>query len=321
MKISTKIIKTFNIVLCSVIFVFFYGNVWQKLTEQNAPFTWKQLFNIDFIHTGILTGIVLMMFLNWIIEALKMQILIKRLHPVSLLTSLKSVWTGVTFSFLFPNRFGEFIGRSFFFHHERLKIGLIAIVSSWAQMLITLFIGTIGLMIHLQIFSSNLFVNLWSLIAVGLVCTITGFLYFKLSWSAQIVKRWRFNWLKKQVQKIEILSEFSARELFKILCLSLLRYFIFFVQFYGAFHFFNIELSFFHALIFIPVYYVLLMAIPSFAITEIGVRGTVSIFLFSALAGGDNGLIFAASTLIWLINILIPAIIGSCFLTSTLFKK
>ena len=310
MKISTKIIKTFNIVLCAVIFVVFYGNVWQKLTEQNAHFTWKQLFNVDFIHLTILTGIFLMMFLNWMIEALKMQILIKRLHPVSLRTSLQSVWMGVTFSFLFPNRFGEFIGRSFFFHNERLKIGLISIVSSWAQMLITLFIGSIGLIIHLQIYSSNLFINLWSLIIVGFACTITGFFYFKL----QIIKRWRFKWLKKWVQKLEILSEFSTQELFKILCLSLFRYLIFFFQFYLAFRFFNIELSLFHAMVFIPIYYVLLMAIPSFAITEVGVRGTVSIFLFSALAGGDNGLIFAASTLIWVINILIPAIIGSCFI-------
>ena len=288
----------------------FYGNVWQKLTEQNVAFAWKQLFNVDFIHVGILTGIFLMMFLNWIIEALKMQMLMKRFYPTPLLTSLKSVWIGITFSFLFPNRFGEFIGRSFFFRKERLKIGLISIVSSWAQMLITLFIGTIGFIIYLQIFFSNLFINLWSLILVSLACIVTGFFYFKL----QLIKRWRFNRLKKQMQKLEILSEFSTRELFKILCLSLFRYLIFFFQFYLAFHFFNIELSLFHAMILIPVYYVLLMAIPSFAITEIGVRGTVSIFLFSTLAGGDNGLIFAASTLIWLINILIPAIIGSGFI-------
>ena len=66
----------------------------------------------------------------------------------------------------------------------------------------------------------------------------------------------------------------------------------------------------------IPLIYLAMAAIPTTALTELGVRGSVSVFLFALLAGAaepDANTTFAvlsASTLIWLLNIALPALAG-----------
>jgi hypothetical protein len=66
----------------------------------------------------------------------------------------------------------------------------------------------------------------------------------------------------------------------------------------------------------IPVMYLVLAAIPTAALTELGVRGSVAVFLF-ALVGGSTATsaewtlaIISATTLIWLLNIALPSLAG-----------
>jgi hypothetical protein len=60
--------------------------------------------------------------------------------------------------------------------------------------------------------------------------------------------------------------------------------------------------------------------IPTIALTELGIRGSVALYIFGLYSGqvlpvsGANSLgIFAASTLLWTINLGIPALIGTIF--------
>ena len=66
----------------------------------------------------------------------------------------------------------------------------------------------------------------------------------------------------------------------------------------------------------IPVIYLVLAAIPTVALAELGIRGSVSVFLFGLLSG-TGGLdaettlaVVSASTLIWFINIAVPSLAG-----------
>jgi hypothetical protein len=66
--------------------------------------------------------------------------------------------------------------------------------------------------------------------------------------------------------------------------------------------------------------YYALAAIPTIALTELGVRGSVVIFLFelyfskSGLYTEAIGLaVFTASSALWLINIILPALVGTIF--------
>ncbi|MDQ3190261.1 MAG: hypothetical protein M3Q58_01570, partial [Bacteroidota bacterium] len=108
---------------------------------------------------------------------------------------------------------------------------------------------------------------------------------------------------------------FTSNELIKLILLSSFRYLIFFLQFYILLLIFNIELQYTDAMILLPVIFLVISIIPSFAIVEWGVRGSAALFFISAVSANSSG-ILAAATLLWLINIALPAIIGAVFITN-----
>lgn len=69
----------------------------------------------------------------------------------------------------------------------------------------------------------------------------------------------------------------------------------------------------------IPVYYYVQTIIPTVALSEIGVRGMIMMFLFSGVLMESEVLLI--SFLIWVINLIIPGLIGLLFLAKTKFVK
>ena len=64
------------------------------------------------------------------------------------------------------------------------------------------------------------------------------------------------------------------------------------------------------ALFALSVFYLLMTVVPSIALLELGLRWQYGIIVFGAF--NDNLLgIYAASTAIWLVNLLLPAVIGT----------
>jgi hypothetical protein len=104
--------------------------------------------------------------------------------------------------------------------------------------------------------------------------------------------------------------------LLKTFLLSALRYVVFLTQFYLAIKLMGLNFTLLKCLLVIPVIYLVLAAIPTIALAELGVRGSVAVFLFG-LINGSHGLdpetslaVVSASTLIWLINIAFPSLAG-----------
>ena len=61
--------------------------------------------------------------------------------------------------------------------------------------------------------------------------------------------------------------------------------------------------------------------IPTIALTELGVRGSVALYFIGLISSNDIGIVTASFTL-WFINLAIPAIIGSAFvLRMNIFKS
>jgi hypothetical protein len=74
--------------------------------------------------------------------------------------------------------------------------------------------------------------------------------------------------------------------------------------------------TFTQSMLIIPLIYLTLSVIPTNILTELGVRGSVSVYLFALLTKSQSldaitALeIVSASTLIWIINIAVPSLIG-----------
>ena len=110
---------------------------WQKIRES---FTSPMLWN--------LVTVVLLMFINWSIEAIKWKISVSEIQKVSFTKALKAVLSGVSFSVSTPNRVGEYLGRVLYMDEgNRLKTISVTIAGSISQLIITLLMGLTGLII------------------------------------------------------------------------------------------------------------------------------------------------------------------------------
>ena len=69
-----------------------------------------------------LVGVILMMFLNWLVEALKWRYMISKIENISIMTAYRAVFTGITVSTFTPNRIGEYGGRVFCLEKGRQQL-------------------------------------------------------------------------------------------------------------------------------------------------------------------------------------------------------
>jgi len=92
-----------------------------------------------------------------------------------------------------------------------------------------------------------------------------------------------------------------------------LRYVVFTVQFVLMLLAFDAGLRLGDALLAVPLIYLVTTLVPTVMLTELGVRGSVSLAVLGALGGVASGILLAAFT-VWLVNLVLPAVAGSVVL-------
>lgn len=306
--------KAFNIVKW-LITIAAYGFLIYKLAHIEYWSELKRsLLNINPLRALFLISVVLLMPLNWTLETKKWQVLTSKSSKLSFITSLRSVLAGLNTGYITPNRIGEFAGRIVFLpDKDRWSGVLLSVVNSLSQNIVmTLFGVAGGIFYFAQHYNSeNLAVYFW-IIGIGtLLCII---LYFKLP---ALSRKFNFSrWSGKLREAIRALSLFNTAELLKILLISVLRYAVFFLQFFLMLHFFEIDVSLIHALTAIPAMYLLVTYTPSFAAAEPAIRGSIALLIFSVFSSNEIG-IMLTGILIWLINFVAPMLAGSVVLMKT----
>lgn len=99
----------------------------------------------------------------------------------------------------------------------------------------------------------------------------------------------------------------------RILRLSILRYLVFSAQYLILLQILGADVLWWQGFLMLFVVYVSLALVPTIAIAELGVRGAIGVFFLSFISANKIA-ILTATVGIWLINLLIPAIIGSLLL-------
>jgi hypothetical protein len=268
------------------------------------------------------------MLLNWLIETKKWQLAIRRIQSISLGKAFKAILSGVSFSTTTPNRMGEYAGRVLFLDEgNRLKSISLTIVCSMSQLIITLLMGCFGLsvLMHKMTGTPALVSNdnsLWikiffygSLIA-SLVMLV---FYFRLSIFSRIAEK--IPWLNKNLYLVKGLDDADTSLLLKLLLLSTIRFIIFCLQYYLLFRLFNVDVSWWNCFFVLCVVFLILAVVPTFAIADLGIRGEVTWRMMQLFTVNTLGVTLATSG-IWFINLVLPAIAGSLLIASVkLFKK
>ncbi|MEO6499913.1 MAG: lysylphosphatidylglycerol synthase domain-containing protein, partial [Mucilaginibacter sp.] len=85
-----------------------------------------------------LSAVSLLMLINWFLEALKWQYVTRKLIEITRWEAIESVFCGLTWAIITPNRVGEYGGRIMFLPNRKRIHGLFAmIVGGLGQNLVT----------------------------------------------------------------------------------------------------------------------------------------------------------------------------------------
>ena len=321
--------KTLGFLLKITIVVFALYFLYQQLTSKKAI----EGFDIAFIKQTILENqslvvlVFLMMFFNWLVEAIKWKFLIAKIEKVSMLTSLRAVFSGITVSVFTPNRIGEYGGRVFCLEKaDRMQGVLITVLGSMAQLLTTIFFGSMGILFlnnyipELQELYQEMEYTFPLMLFMLLLLNILLLLLFhNISVISNLMDK--YGWLSKYKKYKEVFTFYNTQELAFVFLFSIIRYAIFTTQFFILLNLFGVDISYFDSIILTMVMLFVISIIPTIAISEIGIRGSVSVYLFGLVSANTLG-ILSATFVLWVINLLLPAILGAFFVfTLKFFRK
>jgi hypothetical protein len=261
-----------------------------------------------------LYSMILLMGVNWGLETSKWRIAMKPVQAFKFTGAFKAVLAGTSIASFTPNRIGEYLGRMLYVEPGNKLLSVApTILCSMAQMLVTLSLGTVGL----YFFSSLTYQFPVSWLNASVLRTITvvtaisgiclGLIYFRFDPLVERVNRW----LKKNQKIFYIPQDYSFRTLVSILLISVLRYGVFILQYFLLYSMFGITLSGKQVFTGVSVMFVVMAIVPTLTfLTDLGFRWAAGIQIFSVYTTNTAG-ILAVSLGIWLINLIIPALIGS----------
>lgn len=261
---------------------------------------------------------------NWGIEARKWQLVMRRDGGITFKIAFKAIFTGATMASFTPNRMGEYLGRILYVKEGR-RIAAISLtmVCSMAQLLITLLAGVGGLIFLYPLLTkagADTGSGLTTTVAtVGALLLLLGLGYF---FFPRLVRRLaRMPRIRRMGAFLKVLENLEPNILLRILFLSFVRYIVFVIQYSLVFPVFSVSLGFGRVLGGMSVVFLVMAIVPTFTfLTELGLRWGASIRVLEIFSSNTIG-IFAASFAIWLINLVIPALIGSLLIVSIkLFK-
>ncbi|MFA8451413.1 MAG: lysylphosphatidylglycerol synthase domain-containing protein [Bacteroidales bacterium] len=327
MHSNTKVRKTINYTFKLLILLITWWFVYDQMAnEKNMGQVFLKVMDSFGEQRKILIFCiaVFLMFVNWSFEVFKWKYLLRQLEDVSFWKAYKSVLAGISIGSITPNRLGDYLGRVFFLEGENRISGVFAsVLGSMAQLTTTVIMGCLGLLVFFEKHFFALFPDYqsWHFIFTPLIVAIGGitlFCYFGLGQLYSKGKGWLERRWPTAASHLEALSHYSSHELLLVLLLSISRYLVFTFQLYLFLQLFGLTLSYLEAMGVICVLYLFLSFIPSVALSEIGVRGSVSLFLFGLYFGGELGFtaehkvaVVGASSLLWALNLGIPALLGS----------
>lgn len=306
-KILSYIIKATVVVLASIF-------IYKKLSNDQNLKNFLKIIND--LATGkvwlIMTIVFLLMFVNWFIESLKWQYIMLKIEKISFIKAVESVFCGLTWGIFTPNRLGEYGGRIFFLSPRKRIQGIVAmVVGNISQMVLVYVFGSLALLWFIFNFIPLSPIILFSLVVLTFffVLFFTIF-YFNIHWLERLLDSIKY--LKRFKKFFSVINRYHKKELSRIILYSFSRFLVFTSQYLFVFYLLIPEIAFYEAALMIFIMFFVQAALPSLDLLDVGVRSLTATYLFSFITHQEIA-VMATVALIWFVNLIIPAILGSIF--------
>jgi uncharacterized membrane protein YbhN (UPF0104 family) len=285
-----------KIVIAIVAFYFIY----QKILIQPWGEIESKIAEIDKVNLFFLIPVFLISIINWLAEVYKWQVLSSFFKPISFLESFKIVLSSFAVSTVTPNRVGEY-GAKIAYYDKSLWKSILSynFLGNMMQLLVTLLMVVVSFYFLSDVIFGQL--PIYGYVSLVVFSIVLMVFLFKNNLKLSLP------WLSKNIE-LKLWRTVSFQSRLKILTISVIRYLAFSIQFLLILSVFE-EVNVFWMFPIIALYYLIVSVIPTIFISDLLVKGSVSIFLFS-LVFVDEITIVAVVLLAWVFNFVIPTLIG-----------
>jgi hypothetical protein len=240
------------------------------------------------------------------LEIFKWKTLTSFEKKITFFEAYEQCFASLTASIITPNRIGEYGAKALYFEKKlRKKVMVLNLVGNLSQLAATLFFGIFGIFFLISNFEIGLFTFNTSNFLMFLNILLLLFLIGK---NFGITKKLATLTLKI----LRYSKELPLKIHLKTIAYSFFRYLVFSHQFYFLLRLFEVEAEYFTLINLIFCTYFMASVIPSLAIFDWAIKGSVAVVIFGFI--GLNPLtIVTVTTFMWLLNFAIPALLGSIF--------
>lgn len=311
--IYRRIISVFIKVLVLLLGVYYVSSQWNKQNGEALINSWMQV-----MQAGFLVFLFLLMLLNWGMEAVKWQLLLKPVQRHSFFSALATVLSGISIAIITPGRLGEFAGRIVCLKPELRFQGFIcSVTGSISQLSVTMLAGISAF--PFLIFRFTDFMNQYPPFLFYLlcfICLLSCLLILLFYFGFPVIEKrvLKYRLFKKSMKKLDIMKHFSSRTLFMVLLLSAFRYITFTGQYFLMFRVLELKTTLLDFWVLMSTVFFVSSFIPTFSLSEVLTRGSVLVWVFALIFFSAEKLL-TISFIIWLINLVIPALVGYVFFT------
>lgn len=276
---------------------FDWATVQQRFRTAKYPVRWA-------------AGLLLLMPVNWGLEALKWQILLRRVEPTLFLDAFRGVLAGVSLGFALPAQLGDTAGRVLSLRTAKRGVAIGAsLVSGGMQFYVAMVFGAVAWVHHLSVVPGrNTVAGQWLAVGLGLLSGL-GVVF-------GLVRQRSIRWLagrpglRRYAMYWNVAGQYTDREIGLALGVAAGRYLVFSVQFYAAMQVLGINLSGGVSVSGIGLVFLAKTITPAFnLLSDLGVREAASLWVFAPF-GVPAPVLLTATLLLWIANVLTPVLVG-----------
>lgn len=302
MKSNTPYLHVFNILLTIVA----YGYLLYELIIFPDYGILEQHFQtVNITELFFLLIALILMPVNIFFESVKWRELLRSIEPMTLVEAQRQVYYGFVGAFVTPYRVGDYPARTMTMKEPSkwpAAIGL-GLVGTLALLLVELIFGIPSAILYTYDHADLPLTR----VIIALIVLIVLLIMLPIIVRQLAKRRWREDKLK---QLFTALSGMKMSQLVRVMGWSLLRYIIWGIQASAVLAFCGVMLDPIEYLIAIPTYYLAVAIFPSLPLADIAIRGSWAILIFGAFSSNNVGIALAV-TIVWVINTILPMIIGT----------
>lgn len=268
----------------------------------------------------LLVLVFILMPINWSLETVKWQRLVRSIEDVPFFRAFAGILAGVTLSIFTPNRLGEYGGPILVVKPKnKISTVIASLVSSFSRLTVALVAGLAGLAYFMYYnMEPDFLVMFCTSVSAVLFSVLLILFYLNVDLCIPIFKK--IPYIRRFVKHFEVLNHYTAKSLFIVLMFSVARYFVYSLQYYLLLQFFGISVPFLMGMASIALIFFIQTSIPLPPIYGLAVRGNVALKVWVFFTANTLGILSSTFGL-WLINVILPALIGMIFISRVNIMK